>query len=218
MYAALGTRTDIMHTVSVLAQFSSNPKTEHWIAAKRVLRYLQGTIDLALKFEGNDDHLTCYVDADWANCNIDRRSYTGSVFVFNGAAVSWESRKQRTIALSSTEAEYMAIGDATKEAMHLVSFLKDIGFPDIAQVTILNNNQGAGKLAENPVYHSRSKHIDVRHHFVRQALREQPINLLYIPTEQMIADVLTISLPGPRHKQCISGFGLSSRKVLQSAS
>ena len=105
--------------------------------------------------------MRCYVDADWANCVIDRRSYTGSVFIFSGAAVSWESRKQRTVALSSTEAEYMAITDASKEAIYLIRFLKDLGHPELASVVIYNDNQGAGKLAENPVHHSRSKHIDV---------------------------------------------------------
>ena len=88
MYAALRTRPDIEHAVSTLGQFSSNPKQEHWSAAKRVLRYLQGTTNLGLKFKKNNDALRCYVDTDWANCAIDRRSYTGSVFILSGAAIS----------------------------------------------------------------------------------------------------------------------------------
>lgn len=211
-YAALGTRPDISHAVSVLSQFSSNPLQEHWTAAKRVLRYLKGTADLGLKFTKDDNSLKCFVDADWANCPIDRRSFTGSVFVLSGAAISWESRKQRTVALSSTEAEYMAITDASKEALHLISFLKELRFPDLAKVTIFNDNQGAGKLAENPVHHSRSKHIDVRHHFIRQVLKWYPVDLVYMPTERMPADVLTKGLPGPKHLDCILGLGMSSIK------
>lgn len=208
MYAALGTRPDIAHAVSALSQFNSCARQEHWGAAKRVLRYLKGTMDLGLRFTNDDQSLRGYVDADWANCIIDRRSYTGSVFILNGAAISWESRKQRTIALSSTEAEYMAVTDAAKEAIYLINFLKDLGLPDLARVTIFNDNQGAGKLAENPVFHSRSKHIDVRHHFIRDVLKRHPVKLLYLPTEQMIADALTKGLPGPKLTECSSGFGL----------
>lgn len=212
MYAALGTRPDISHPVSVLGQFNSNPKQEHWIAAKRVLRYLQGTANHGLKFKRDDNILRGFVDADWANCTIDRRSYTGSVFIFSGGAISWESRKQRTVALSSTEAEYMAITDASKEAIYLINFLKDLGHPDLAKAVIFNDNQGAGKLAENPIHHSRSKHIDVKHHFIRQVLKEHPVDLVYIPTEKMVADVLTKGLPGPKHMECTSGLGVSPTK------
>jgi hypothetical protein len=97
-----------------------------------------------------------------ANCEIDRRSYTGSTFILSGAAFSWESRKQRTVALSSTEAEYMALSDASKEAVFLIGYLKELGFQSLANVVVFNDNQGAGKLTENSVYHARSKHIDVR--------------------------------------------------------
>lgn len=88
MYAALGTRPDIAHTVSVLGQFNNNPKRQHWTAAKRVLRYLQGTVDFGLKYKKDDQPLTSYVDADWGNCVIDRRSFTGSVLIFSGAAIT----------------------------------------------------------------------------------------------------------------------------------
>jgi hypothetical protein len=210
MYVAVGTRPDISHAVSVLSQFSNCYRKKHCTAAKRVLRYLKGTIDKKLIYRKNQDNLTCYVDADWANCEIDRRSYTGSTFILSGAAFSWESRKQRTVALSSTEAEYMALSDASKEAVFLIGYLKELGFQSLANVVVFNDNQGAGKLTENSVYHARSKHIDVRYHFIRDAVKKHPIKILYLPTEKMIADVLTKALPKENHDRCILGLGLQS--------
>jgi hypothetical protein len=210
MYVAVGTRPDVSHAVSVLSQFSNCYRKKHCTAAKRVLRYLKGTIDKKLIYRKNQDNLTCYVDADWANCEIDRRSYTGSTFILSGAAFSWESRKQRTVALSSTEAEYMALSDASKEAVFLIGYLKELGFQSLANVVVFNDNQGAGKLTENSVYHARSKHIDVRYHFIRDAVKKHPIKILYLPTEEMIADVLTKALPKENHDRCILGLGLQS--------
>jgi hypothetical protein len=210
MYVAVGTRPDVSHAVSVLSQFSNCYRKKHCTAAKRVLRYLKGTIDKKLIYRKNQDNLTCYVDADWVNCEIDRRSYTGSTFILSGAAFSWESRKQRTVALSSTEAEYMALSDASKEAVFLIGYLKELGFQSLANVVVFNDNQGAGKLTENSVYHARSKHIDVRYHFIRDAVKKHPIKILYLPTEKMIADVLTKALPKENHDRCILGLGLQS--------
>jgi hypothetical protein len=210
MYVAVGTRPDVSHAVSVLSQFSNCYRKKHCTAAKRVLRYLKGTIDKKLIYRKNQDNLTCYVDADWANCEIDRRSYTGSTFILSGAAFSWESRKQRTVALSSTEAEYMALSDVSKEAVFLIGYLKELGFQSLANVVVFNDNQGAGKLTENSVYHARSKHIDLRYHFIRDAVKKHPIKILYLPTEKMIADVLTKALPKENHDRCILGLGLQS--------
>lgn len=126
MYLAVSTRPDIIHAVSVLSQYNSNFGTQHWVAAKRVLRYLKNTENLGLIFKKSGENLVGYADADWGANIDDRRSYTGYVFSFANAAVSWESRKQRTIAMSSTEAEYMALSESTKEAIHLRRFLSEI--------------------------------------------------------------------------------------------
>ena len=104
----------------------------------------------------------------------------------------------------------MGLTDAAKEAIHLIGFLKELGFGDLADVVIYNDNQGAGKLASNPVFHSRSKHIDIRHHFVRQVLRDHLLKIEYTPTEDMIADVLTKALAGPKHYKCMSGLGVAT--------
>lgn len=208
MYLALGTRPDIAHAVSVLSQFNSCHVKKHWTAAKHVLRYLKNTINLALCFKRTSKGLTGYVDADWGNCVMDRRSYTGTVFVLAGGAISWESRKQRTVALSLTEAEYMGITDAAKEAVYLISFMKELGLKEQANVYLYNDNQGARELAHNPVYHGRSKHIDIRHHFIREVLNEHPVKLEYLPTEEMVADVLTKELPRRKHEFCVHRLGL----------
>jgi len=105
----------------------------------------------------------------------------------------------------------MATADAAKEAVYLISFLKELGCSDLANITIYNDNRGAGLLAHNPIYHSRSKHIDIKHHFVRDILKKHPVNLIHLSSEEMIADVLTKGLPGPKHTRCTQGFGLRPR-------
>ncbi|KYN08004.1 Copia protein [Cyphomyrmex costatus] len=208
MYIAQGTRPDIAYAVSALSQFNSCYTMAHWSCAKRVLRYLKGTLDHGLTFTKSGKNLTGYVDADWGNCSLDRRSYTGTAFLLANAAISWEAKKQRTVALSSTEAEYTALSEAAREAIYLSGFLKEVGMTSFAKVLLHNDNQSAGKLAVNPVYHSRSKHIDIKCHFIRQAFTEHEIELTYTPTEEMRADVLTKALPSAKHHFCVDGIGI----------
>lgn len=148
------------------------------------------------------------MDADWGNCLIDRRSYTGTAFSLSGAAISWESRKQRTVALSSTEAEYMELTDAAKETVYLIGFLKELGFDKLTNVTVYNDNQGAEKLTRNPVYYGRSKHIDIRHNYVREVLERRLMKLEYLPIELIITDILTKGLPKEKYEFCVNGLGL----------
>jgi len=132
-----------------------------------------------------------------------------------------QADRKKTVALSSTEAEYMGITETIKEAPHLIGFLKELGYVDLVHVTIYNDNRGVGLLASNSVFHSRSKHIDIRYHFFREMLRNHTVDLIYIPSERMIADVLTKVLPGRRHFKCVLGFGfqqiigLNSRKSIE---
>lgn len=215
MYLAVSTRPDIAHAVSALSQYTTNPGKEHWQAAKRVLRYLRGTENHGLIFKQLSCPLEGYVDSDWGGNIDDRLSYTGFVFKLANGAVTWESRKQRSVALSSTEAEYMALTEAAKETIYLRNLLKDFGFlSDDAEPTIVYcDNQGAQKLMRNPIFHSRTKHIDIRHHYVREVFQRGELNVKYIPTNEMIADVLTKSLFGPSHRKCIEGFGITNLDV-----
>jgi hypothetical protein len=172
MYLAVSTRPDIAHAVSMLSQFNTNFGEQHWRAAKRVLRYLKNTENLGLMFKKSGQELVGYADADWGASIDDRRSYTGYVFNFANAAVSWESRKQRTVAMSSTEAEYMALSESTKEAIHLRRFLSEV-LDQPSTTIIFNDNQGAGQLSKNHVFHNRTKHVDIRHHLYTRSRGER---------------------------------------------
>lgn len=208
MYLAVSTRPDIAFAVNYLSQFNTNYDLEHWKAAKRVLRYLKGTPDYGLVYERTGLPLFGVVDADWGMNTADsRRSYSGFAFILAGAPISWEARKQRTIALSSTEAEYMAISEATKEAMYLRDMLNSVGM-ECDCVTLFNDNQGAIKLAQSKSYHSRTKHIDVRHHFIRDMCEQGVVCLKYLSTDKMPADVLTKGLNGTKHHECVCNLGM----------
>ncbi|BES99741.1 Hydra magnipapillata [Nesidiocoris tenuis] len=207
MYLAVATRPDIAFAVNSLSQFNESYGTEHWKAAKRVLRYLNGTLEYGLVFKKTEEPIQGFCDADWGNCGTDRRSYSGYFFRFGGAAITWEARKQRTVALSSVEAEYMALAEAAREATYLKNFLRNIGY-QTDSINVKCDSQGAKMLAENPVHHARSKHIDIKHHFVRQALEDGVLNISYLPTSEMPADVLTKGLPREKHNFCRDGLGV----------
>lgn len=207
MYLSVTTRPDIAYSVNFLSQFNTNFNIEHWKAAKRVLRYLKGTSECGLMYERTEIPLFGVVDADWGNNSIDRKSYSGFAFILAGAPISWEARKQRTIALSSTEAEYMAISEAAKEAMYMRDVLTNVGV-ECECVTLFNDNQGALKLAQTRNYHSRTKHIDVRHHFIRDMCEQGVISLKYLRTDRMPADVLTKGLTGSKHQECMDNLGM----------
>lgn len=207
-YLALTTRPDISFAASSLGQFNNCYGKSHWTAAKRVLRYLKGTIDLGLCYSKRPEPLTAYVDSDWGNCPDDRRSYSGYVFVLSGCPISWDARKQRTVALSSTEAEYMALTEGTKESIYWTSLLQELGFHDLTDVKVHIDNLGALKLAENPVFHARSKHIDIRHHFVREALRDKRVRIQHLSTNENVADMFTKGLTKLKLTNCIELAGM----------
>lgn len=208
MYLAVNTRPDIAFVVSFLSQFNTTYDKTHWTAAKRVLQYLKGTIDYSIVYRKTGEYLTAYADADWANCTIDRRSYTGYFVKFAGGPISWESKKQPTVALSSTEAEYMSLSSVTREVVFLRRFLQEIS-GKVGQVIIYNDCQGAQKLALNPIHHNRTKHIDTKHHFIRDIVSKKIIDLRYIKTHDMSADILTKALGRVPHLRCVKGMGLN---------
>jgi hypothetical protein len=185
------------------------------MALKRVLRYLNGTKDHKLIYGGSNmpkelPMFTGYCDADWASNIDDRRSITGYVFMLCGGAVSWQTKKQPTVALSSVEAEYMAANQATKEATWVRSFLQELGIANITSspTVIFSDSQGSIALVKNPEYHSRTKHIDVQHHFVREQSALGVVVFKYVGTEDMVADVLTKSLAKFKHQQMIQLMGI----------
>ena len=211
MYAMLGTRPDIAYAVSVLSQFMHAPRLPHWKAVKRLLRYLQFTKDHKLHYGVHTPHhFHGYTDSNWAGDKGDRRSTCGYVFFLHGGAINWRSRKQKSVALSSVEAEYVAACEAGRDAVHWRSFLSDLGSPLLVPgpITIHCDSQGAIALSKNPEHHDRSKHIDIAYHWIRQQQAEGVIGLEYMNTQLMVADVLTKPLVRDRHAQLTYKLGL----------
>jgi hypothetical protein len=208
MYPMLCTRPDIAYAISQVSQFNSVPTTEHEIVAKRILRYFNGTKDLGIRFDGASGlRLEAYSDSDWG-ASEDRRSISGYIFILAGGAISWQSKKQSTVASSSTEGEYMALLQAVKEIIWIQRFLSDIGREAENQDLIKEDNQGAIALAHNPQYHARTKHIDIQYHFVRECVENGKVRLEYCPTMDMVADGLTKALGRDRHHDLAAKMGL----------
>jgi len=210
MFVHQGTRPDIASALTSLGRFSANPGRAHWTALKRVFRYLKGTKNYKLLYSSKGNaNLIGYSDADWAGDVDTRRSTTGYAFVLQGGAISWCSKKQSTVALSTTEAEYLAIGAACQETIWLRSLLRELDPSAIAEPTILySDNQSAIKLSENNAYRARSKHIDTRHHFVRQQVKEGTIKLVHLNSREMTADCLTKGVFSEKLKLCNKEIGL----------
>ena len=195
MYIATCTRPDIAHAVGEVAKFCERYGKSHWADAKRILKYLKTTQDLSIMFCGNSKgELIGFADANWAGDVETRRFTTGYVFFLNSDVVSWNSKRQPTVATSSTEAEYMSLYSATQEVIWLRLLLKDLEYTDQAATIIFQDNQGCIALAKNPVYHARTKHIDIKFHFLREKVLDEVIALEYKPTEEMIADGFTKAL------------------------
>ena len=201
-------RYSIAHAVSKLSQYSARPDNTHWTALKRVLRYLKGTKELGITYASGSLVLTGWTDSDWAGDLDDSKSTAGYVFLLGGGAISWASKKQPSVALSSTEAEYMAQKTATTEAVWLRGLLQELGLRDEAPTEIWADNQGAIKLASNPEYHRRTKHIRIQYHYTRECVANGEIKFRYVSTKDMAADGLTKSLPEAKFTHFTSLMGL----------
>ena len=213
LYAAIATRPDIAQAVSAVSKYNCNPSQVHLTAVKRIFRYLNGTLDLALEYQkSSGGSLVGYADSDWGGDRDDRHSTTGNIFMLSNGPVSWLSKKQSTVALSTTEAEYMALSSATQEAIWIQRLLEDLGTVQDDGISIQEDNQGAIALAKNPIAHARTKHIQIRYHFVREAVEEGIINLNYCPTEDMVADILTKPLCKGRFETVRSLMGFNQVK------
>jgi hypothetical protein len=210
MYAMLATRPDLAQSIQQISQFSQMPTTTHEKAAKHALRYVNGTIDQGITFNGNLGlKLECWSDANWGG-EEGRESVSGFVFTLAGGAVTYSSKKQGSVALSSTESEYMAILHALKEQIWLHRFLREIGYDINKQNVIYCDNQSAIALAHNPEHHARTKHIDIQYHFVRNCVEDGRTRLEYCPTEDMVADGLTKALGPERHKRLAKMMGMGT--------
>ena len=208
LYVAVATRPDISQAVGVVSKFNSAPTEAHLNAVKRILRYLKGTLDLSLQYkyiESCEFEVTGYSDADWASDLDTRRSTTGKT----GSAISWISQKQSTVALSTAEAEYIALSSATQEVVWLRQLLTDIGVDYAKPVTVWEDNQAAIGLTRNPVGHKRTKHINIKYHFVREHIMIGSLLVKYCNTKEMLADILTKPLPKRQFEYLRSKLGIN---------
>ena len=210
MYLMLCTRPDIAFAVNQVSQFCEKPYLEHWNAVKRIFAYLQGTQTHGLRFGAMGHQLKGYTDADYAGNLETRQSTSGFIFTLYGGPVAWSSRRQSCVALSTTEAEYVAASDATKEGIWLRRLLLDLNPEWNVPLPLLCDNQSAIRLIRNPEFHQRTKHIDVRYHFIRGHHEAKEIDVLYVPTEEQLADPFTKPLPNPRFTTLRDSLGIIS--------
>jgi hypothetical protein len=190
LYIAIGTRPDIAYAIQQLSQFLDNYSYAHWHAATRVVRYLKGTKHFSLHLGGNNNvNILGYTDSDWANCLDTRRSVGGYTFNLGSGAISWAAKKQKTVAASSCEAEYIAAYEASKEAIWLRALLTGIDLPPSNPTTIMCDNDASINLSEDPMLHTRVKHIDINYHFLRERVQSKEISLSYVKTKENTADI-----------------------------
>jgi hypothetical protein len=189
------TRPDIAFSVNKVCQFLHAPTIVHWSAVKRILRYLRGITALGLRLSrSSSTNVSAFSDADWAGCPDDRRSTGGFAVYLGSNLISWSARKQATISRSSTEAEYKSLANATAEVIWVQSLLKELGVPQSRVVCLWCDNIGATYLSANPVFHARTKHIEVDYHFVRERVAKKLLDIRFIPSGDQVADGFTKSL------------------------
>jgi len=212
MYAALATRSDISFAVAALCRFNSRPFTSHLTTARSVLQYLKSTADFRLHFSGSstgsNDQLTGYTDSDWANDSADRKSQRGHVFLLCNGAVSWQSRKQDLIAMSTLEAEYIACSEGSRETKSLLQLHRDIHGKDASPLPINCDNQGALSRITTRIIKARTKYIDVCYHNSRDLDDRKMVDYSYVHTNENVADILTKALTRDKHEKFTKAMGL----------
>ncbi|KAL2250907.1 UNVERIFIED_CONTAM: Retrovirus-related Pol polyprotein from transposon TNT 1-94 [Sesamum indicum] len=209
MFLMVCTRPDIAYAISCLSRYMSNPGPPHWEALKWLLRYLRGTDNIGINFSKFSDsvNLIGYVDSNYANEKDSRKSTTSYIFTLCGSCISWKSQLQHIVALSTTEAEYIATTEAFKEAIWLEGLVKEIGFLK-NRLTVFSDSQSSIQLCKNPVFHDRTKHIDVRFHFIRDIVSKEIIKLEKVRSEENPADMGTKSLPAEKFINCLKILNL----------
>jgi len=208
------TRPDIAFAVNRLAAYTANPSLQHVTALKRILRYLAGTKNLGITYSktaNNPDNniFHGFADAAFAN-HDDHKSTSGYVFLAAGGAITWKSKKQTTIALSTTQAEYVALSEAAREACWLRNLFDELGYPQENPTLIKGDNDGSISMAKNQQFHNRSKHIAIRWHWVRELIEQNLVTIENCRDPEQTADVLTKALARPKHNKHITEMGLAS--------
>jgi hypothetical protein len=217
-YLANCTRPDISYAVNRLGAYTANPSLQHYGALKRILRYLAGTKTLGITYrkpqDANDDDnlFHGFSDAAFANQD-DGKSTSGYVFLASGGAITWKSKKQTVIALSSTESEYVALAESGREASWLRNLYGELGFPQIKPTIIKGDNEGSVSMTHDPQFHQRSKHIALRHHWVRELVNNDVLDIQNCRDPEQTADVLTKALPKPKHTRHTGEMGVQPTDI-----
>ena len=205
--------SDIATAVGMVARHIERPGKTHWNAVKRILRYLKGTVTHGLVYRnnGNDKNiaLNVFCDADWAGDAEKRKSTSGFVAMIANGAVAWKSVRQECTALSSVEAEYVAAATAAREVVWLRRFLNELGYQQAPTIMRIDN-EGARELATNAMISARTKHIELRYHYIRECINNNDIELIHCSSRENTADIFTKALPEPRFTQCIGDMGVES--------
>jgi hypothetical protein len=212
MYTMLGTHPELTFTITILSQHSATPGKAHLAALNHVFHYLQKVSNMKLTFGYRCTPLTLtrYVDADWANDINDCRSVRGYIFLLAGGAVSWAAQKQKIVAQSSTEAEYVIRALATNEAIWIHQLLSEIKQTQLNTTNPLTNNQASISLTCNPIFHKATKHIKVHYHHMCYSFESGIISPVYVPTNEQVADILTKPLLKEKHEKLVRAIGLVS--------
>jgi hypothetical protein len=186
------TRPDILYGVGLVSRYMESPTTTHFKEAKRILRYVKGTIDFSLLYpSSNEFKLVGYSDSDWGGDVDDRKSTTWFVFYLGSSAFTLSSKKQPIVTLSTCEAEYVAATSSVCHAIWLRKLLKELHMPQKDATEIFVDNKSAITLTKNPVFHDRSKHIDTRYHFIRECIVKKEVQLKFVKTHDQVADIFT---------------------------
>jgi hypothetical protein len=221
-YLTIATRPDIAYTVNRLAAYTANPSFEHYNAAKRVLRYVKGTRNYGITYHDDNSRLVGptdsnnfygFSDATFANTD-DCKSISGYIFLLNTGAITWMSKKQAMIALSTTEAEYVTLLEAACDVIWLRHLYGELGFIQKEPVLLLGDNDGSISLTKNPQFHKCTKHIDLRWHWVRELVNDGLISVIDCCDPQQTADIMTKLLPRPKFVCHVNELGLSDASVV----
>lgn len=208
LFIAITTRTDIAFSVNLLSRYCENPNLSHWQSVKRIMRYLKGTIEMKLIYGKNDNQITGFTDADWAGDLDSRKSTSGYVFTLYGGAISWNTKRQATVALSSTESEYMSAVLGIQEAIWLKALYSEIFLERSMDIPFYVDNKGAIHLLLNNAVSSRTKHIKIKVEFIRNAVHNGEVKIEYLETKEMPADILTKSVSANIMMKHLPAIGL----------
>jgi len=193
----VNTRPDLAFSVGAISRYMEAPSKQHWAAVKHILRYLKGTVEFGYRYERGaalKPFLLGYSDSDFAGDTQDRKSTTGVIYFLGGNLITWASQKQKIVALSSCEAEYVAAAAAACQGVWLSRLIGDLLGTKEAPIKLLMDNMSAIALSKNPVHHDRSKHIDTKFHFIRECIEQGKVEIDHVRTEDQLADIFTKAL------------------------